>query len=880
MKIAGARGITRSRVPMIAMLALAATIGLAGCSGDDGNNGATGPQGPGGATGPTGPSGPTGPTGPGVPTTPGTAVGDLTGAITSVTIDSAAGQKVTVTFTLKDAAGAAVEDAQNFNFDFQIAKRVTANKDRPAYWQSYVNSSTGTTVKVLRANAERAKPTAVAGTPGTYRYTFCTPLAAVATFQYYGSGTEPAGSCPTTVVSNSGVLTSAAWTAFKPTLDLAYDAAATTRIGMVGRDGAYVNIAQDFVPSTLPSLATGYTNLVVTDTSCGACHFETVATRSKPKFWETKNSGHTGRRYLTEVCETCHNPSTFNPATSTDAKWASVDFKSLVHELHIQLDTGYPQSGSFGGTSNIGAGFKPGANPLWAQIGLSGLPGVYNCRTCHDNQNPKVKPQQPSYRTDAEKSAWQTSITQQGCGSCHPVDFTNHFGNQSDNLQCELCHGPTRSVPVALAHATPYSTPNNPELYSGAKKVEYEIASVAVNATTGQPTVKFRVKVDGTPLNLKALPAGIAIGGVNMRLAWSAPMAKPGLQPNGDTNGPAMPKPQDYNNIGTLANGRTYWNNDVTLSLLAYDQPSSVNLSTAGLIASLTGPDADGYFTTVPGINPAAPLAFPSYATLTLRGVAIESYLTIGTAPDTMNISGNAVLKGVDGVTPSTIARRGTMSTLVDIDSCNACHERVGFHSNAGRMNSPEYCSTCHNPELTSSNVFAGTATFNLAPINPATGTRTWDYSQKPNNFRELIHGIHAARMREEQNPADPFNFIRGNPNVSGGSGPMVFQEVAYPGLISDCDACHKPGTITVPGNDNYPWTAFDAQPSLVAAANAASFNPTLKYRVGPAAGACGTCHSSTASQAHFEANTSNSLGAESCAVCHGPGKTYEAHAD
>ncbi len=64
MKVAGARGITRSRVPVIAMLALAATIGMAGCSGDDGKNGAPGTPGTPGATGPVGPTGPTGPTGP------------------------------------------------------------------------------------------------------------------------------------------------------------------------------------------------------------------------------------------------------------------------------------------------------------------------------------------------------------------------------------------------------------------------------------------------------------------------------------------------------------------------------------------------------------------------------------------------------------------------------------------------------------------------------------------------------------------------------------------------------------------------------------------------------------------------------------------------
>jgi len=60
MKLAGARGITRSRVPLIALMALAA-IGMAGCEGDDGKTGAQGPGGDPGAPGATGPTGPTGP---------------------------------------------------------------------------------------------------------------------------------------------------------------------------------------------------------------------------------------------------------------------------------------------------------------------------------------------------------------------------------------------------------------------------------------------------------------------------------------------------------------------------------------------------------------------------------------------------------------------------------------------------------------------------------------------------------------------------------------------------------------------------------------------------------------------------------------------------
>jgi hypothetical protein len=65
MKFAGARGSTRTRVPLIALLALAATIGLAGCEGDDGKDGAPGTPGTAGPTGPTGPTGPAGPAGPG-----------------------------------------------------------------------------------------------------------------------------------------------------------------------------------------------------------------------------------------------------------------------------------------------------------------------------------------------------------------------------------------------------------------------------------------------------------------------------------------------------------------------------------------------------------------------------------------------------------------------------------------------------------------------------------------------------------------------------------------------------------------------------------------------------------------------------------------------
>jgi hypothetical protein len=91
---------------------------------------------------------------------------------------------------------------------------------------------------------------------------------------------------------------------------------------------------------------------------------------------------------------------------------------------------------------------------------------------------------------------------------------------------------------------------------AGAKKVEYQIASVTLNASQ-QPTVKFRVLVDGAPLNLKTLPAG---GIVDRRGEHEA-----GLEQARCRTGECCQRPGDRPAAvtGTTSErtGRTYWNN-------------------------------------------------------------------------------------------------------------------------------------------------------------------------------------------------------------------------------------------------------------------------------------------------------------------------------
>ncbi len=801
------------RLATIAVAAMLA-VAVAGCSGDDGSDGADGPTGPAGPAGPTGPEGPPGPPAPGPV---GSATGDLTGSITDVTIDTTASAIVTVTFELKDAAGLPVTGAEAKNFEFQIAKLVPASDVRPTYWQSYVNRSDqeGAGAKVFAGGAERGQPVATA-TPGVYEYTFCTDLDAVADFQYYGSGTEPAGSCSDAAVGNSGPIASPAWDAFQATLDLDYDPAAVTRIAILGRDGAIVNVVSDFVPATLPSLLTAAANEVVTDESCGACHAERSADRGKLLFGR-KGSGHLGRRYDIRVCTACHNSSSFFSGESTDTEWETIDLKVLVHKLHSAHQLGFDY-----------LGFEEITYPQ----------PVANCRTCHDNG----RITQPANRDPDDAMAWMTELSQQACGTCHvATDFTDHFGNQPDNAQCELCHGPTRSLPVNVAHADQYSTPNNPELVAGAAVLDYEIESVTVDGAN-QPIVRFRVLMDGTALDLKNLPAGVAFGGgtsPGFKIAWSGSSTLP--------NGAIVAAPDDYNNVGGTGRGFFGFGGDPYAQYAGFskvDQPFTVGLG--GIVASLTGPDADGYFTTVAGINPTTPVAYPAGASL--RSVAIESYFNV----NGILIAGDAALATVAGE-----ERRGG-SQVVAIERCLTCHEGLGFHSNSGRRNNAEHCAMCHNPETSSSNTFAGyvTGTNGLFSLTPQAGY--FEVDQKPMNLKDLVHGLHAGAVRET-----PFNFIRGNLAGGSGNGAYEFSEITYPAQLADCGACHgDAGSYTLPVDEDALWTVVGVQPGVSV------------DKLPPTSAACVSCHDNSVSAAHIAQNAGG--GVETCVLCHGPGKSAD----
>jgi OmcA/MtrC family decaheme c-type cytochrome len=147
-------------------------------------------------------------------------------------------------------------------------------------------------------------------------------------------------------------------------------------------------------------------------------------------------------------------------------------------------------------------------------------------------------------------------------------------------------------------------------------------------------------------------------------------------------------------------------------------------------------------------------------------------------------------------------------------------------------------------------------------------------------NLKDMVHALHAAGLTEGEAVGE-FNFIRGNPNSgSGGTGVYEFAEVRYPNRLDNCESCHKPGTYDVDLVPNVRSTVYDALPGLSVVGPWPMTGPSFAeqmVRKLPITAACGTCHDSDGSIAHYATNTSTALGVESCDVCHGPGRTADA---
>jgi len=344
---------------------------------------------------------------------------------------------------------------------------------------------------------------------------------------------------------------------------------------------------------------------------------------------------------------------------------------------------------------------------------------------------------------------------------------------------------------------------------------------------TNAAFVKFNIKIDNVVANLGnvgdnvARPSGFS-GGPSFLFAYT-------LEQDG------VKAPADYNNKG-----------------MSDAQPKSVAIFNLPITAK------DNTWTTVKVAN-----AFPAGAKM--RAVALQAYYTQTSVagidlnndgvPDNVARHTPSVMRPVQGATAAqhdavrrTVVESGY--TAGKTGGCLECHEVFEGHG-GNRVNNVQVCVMCHNPNLTSSaRVYTlDNSTTSQDIIAAGFGTDPLQYPEVTNNFKELIHGLHAAEMR-----ANEFVDIRGD----GRQALILGNEILFPGDLSHCTKCHVGTTyqnVQVPnsllttekitsGIDGETkaqiFTARDTVPNDNDLVNSAT------------ASACGYCHDTPTDVSHF----------------------------
>ena len=678
------------------------------------------------------------------------------------------------------------------------------------------------------------------------------------------------------------------------------------------------NAIFDFIPATGKALAVSDPGqrLIVDQLSCNECHGKLGGIPG------TESAAfHGGSRYDPRFCVTCHTDqrkygqarvsstnNVFPVGLTYVADGVTIgDFPVLIHRIH---------------KGNLLV--KEGYNFANVLLNETRFPqDIRNCSKCHDSTAPKAVPQADNFKNVPSRLA---------CGACHDgIDFasgkgvtnaaanqaringtvalpTGHIGGiQTDDKKCALCHD---AVSIQSVYHLPITPPNPANILvtggtnnntnaawiaskannlpAGAIRVTYDILSTSRNASK-QPVIVFRMLQNGVAVAFNTFSAA---GKTEM---WDNFMGSPSAYFVFAVPQDGITAPADFN---ASASGylRSIWNGSATGSAKG----------------TLTGPDANGYYTatltgvTVPdnavmltggigytyGLQTTMPLTQINLVDNSLFDPTRQNRFAVAAATNTgltagmPNKTGGLIVIAPDlqKVATGYSARRA----IVDDKRCNACHEELGafttesFH--AGQRNDGTTCSWCHNPNRASSGWSADSTSF--------------------------IHAIHAADKREV-----PFTWHAASTSES-------FADIGYPGVLSKCETCHLPGTYdfsasasatavaantrlyrtvatgkfngTVPGS----LSAFSISP-YVTADNVTdygagfSFNASTGATVAAAANTlvnspttavCFACHDSQPAVAHMRLSGGSIYAtravalasAETCLLCHGPGKVAD----
>ena len=673
-----------------------------------------------------------------------------------------------------------------------------------------------------------------------------------------------------------------------------------------------------FIPAT-PGVAVdpALVRDITTTDACNECHTKIGVT--------TPHGGRGDVRYCV-ICHTSQRANGRTPSTSVGGVFTgetfiadgevSGEFVTLIHKIHMGANL-----------------TKQGYNYAGVLFNNIVLPkGVDNCRQCHKGDTPA------QLALAAQGNNWKAKPSRKACGACHDnVDFATGAGHaggaQPDDSACTGCHpdtGDGAGKSVEVAHASVNATFNNPYVPAGLVNFTYDIQSVTVNAGN-QPVIRFRILQAVAPAITATLP-----------VAPSTPVVLNGTTTNplvGFTGGPSfllayyLPTATqtdvtsaDYNNAGLKAAQP----NSVSIASLMPAGNVPIDGVTSGTNGLLSLPDASGYYTAT--LNNAPASAFPVGATL--RAVGLQSNFTQAAGTNGITVAtARQTLSVVKEVTGDAKRR-----DVIDSEKCGKCHEWFIGHGGSRIVGlgtvGQSICTLCHTPNLTSSGrgiqqslmlfiinnpvgtslsavtnfltgtSFSGTVSAGAKAANTALVAALGDdptlYPETSNNLKDMVHGVHAGS--DSLIVGTPLSFVRDR--GASGEFDFNFEEVTFPGVLKNCQACHK-DTLTAAGvvdNSRATYTSIPAGVQVSTQVTTTGVPLTLQTAVGvgnnvtqvnadrtslpnaldlvttPFTATCRACHSRPNALAHFASmggqirvprNAANPDG-EACITCHG----------
>jgi OmcA/MtrC family decaheme c-type cytochrome len=495
--------------------------------------------------------------------------------------------------------------------------------------------------------------------------------------------------------------------------DGAWEDTATYRIGVTGRPGtvdapfirfgAVADVV--FQGGAVTAVGAPAPTNQIAEASCNTCHGDRLAF--------PRNNVHGGQRPVVAVCSNCHNPYTYDAATSTQAAngWASISANVMVHKIHTGIE-GYTVDGSeygnvrypdftLAGNSNCTSCHKgepgEGLGDGW-NLAAGNLAAAKACTTCHD-VNGGVPVAFDFHETLPPPSS---------CVNCHAGQFTPGFKQTPDAY-----HG----VSARLE-----------ELRIQREEFAFSLVSVTDAVYEGTPVVQWQV-LDGAgvPYNLNT---DISIdGGPRLHIGWGY---------RDDWTNEGSGEKSSFGQRQNDDNGR----------------PVALNVATTGDNAN-TVISADGLtaISTFPRLTDAEAGQGRPYANLEAaedgrRGfVAIHNRVSDNGAIRQITSLVQPIILGSGVVDLAEPPRRNTIDATFGLPAadkrgsgCLDCHGTITAHGGGYILDGDvQACITCHNAGSHESR--------NVAALN--------DREPRSVDFMFLMHQIHSADRDEILYPQD-----------------------------------------------------------------------------------------------------------------------------